>query len=156
LFAEGSEIASTARGITGERDPLHGPRSREQMQELVIWLARGEIHEYYLRAPQLTFEAGRAAVIADLWPAALGGAPEPRPDLSQQLAQWMASPDVTEFFVHLRMPRRFSVAFTLENGASRDRCVVEARPGEGSRSARVFDIPSSAQDRMAEAVTIQI
>jgi hypothetical protein len=110
---EGEPVPSLAAAIAGERDPLHGERSRVQMNELVTWLERGEIHEYYLVNCQLTCEAGALRLVVDLWPAALGDAPAPNPAAAKQLAAAIADPQVRSFFVHLRMPRRFALLFEL-------------------------------------------
>jgi hypothetical protein len=126
--AEGHPLPALAIGIVGERDPLHGKRSRSQMGELVVWLGRGEIHEYVLRDCQVACEAGELRLTANLWPAWLGYAAQPNPAAAQQLSTALADPAVTHFFVHLRMPRRFAVAFALDEDMATDHLVLHVAP----------------------------
>jgi hypothetical protein len=137
--AQGREIPALATPIAGERDPLHGKRSRSQMAELVTWLTRGEIHEYLVRDCQLTCDGGELRLTADLWPAYLGYTPEPNPAAAQALLTALADPAVLSFFVHLRMPRRFALIFELDESAPVDQLVLRVadapREKSGEKSA---------------------
>lgn len=127
----GAPLLALATSIPGERDPLHGNRSRTQMGELVTWLERGEIHEYLLRDCQLTCANGELRLVADLWPAALGYAPESNPAAAQMLVKALADPEMQSFFVHLRMPRRYALLFFLPEPLSVDHMILSVVPATG-------------------------
>jgi hypothetical protein len=168
--ADGQEIPSLAFAIPGERDPLHGERSRVQMEELVTWLARGEIHEYLLRDCQLTCEKGALHLIADLRAAWLGYVAEPNPDAAQKLRAALADPTVLSFFVHLRMPRRFALLFDLEESVAADYLILHVTEvsgqeagkegaGEGAedkRTLRFYQEDALADDPSGQTLVVQL
>ena len=169
--AEGVPIRTHASAIPGERDPLHGYRSREQMKELVIWLTRGEIHEYMLRDCQLSCEHEEVRLIVDLWPAALGYAPEPNLAAAQKLSTALADPTNSRFFVHLRMPRRFTLLFALDETLSATlsgtHLVLEAVPptikgkkenenSENEHTLHFYQEDALVHDPSADVLVVQI
>ena len=169
--AEGVPIRTHASAIPGERDPLHGYRSREQMNELVIWLTRGEIHEYVLRNCQLSCEHEEVRLIVDLWPAALGYAPEPNLAAAQKLSTALADPTNSRFFVHLRMPRRFTLLFALDETLSATlsgtHLVLEAVPptikgkkenenSENEHTLHFYQEDALVHDPSADVLVVQI
>jgi hypothetical protein len=156
--SEGVPLLSLAASIPGERDPLHGNRSRTQMGELVVWLERGEIHEYQLRNSQLTCEEGQLRLVADLWPAALGYAPEANPAAAQMLVNALADPAVQSFFVHLRMHRRYALLFHLEASLPVDHLILRVTPasGEEKRTIQFFVDDALASDASEFSLTVQL
>ena len=126
--AAGAPVTVAALPIPGERDPIQGMRTRAQMPELVVWLARGEIHEYVLHTVDLTCSGGKLRLLVDLYPAALGYASTPRPATAAALAAWIDDPTVAEFYVHLRMPRRFALWLRLPADPAADRLVLTLAP----------------------------
>jgi hypothetical protein len=156
--SEGAPLLSLASTIPGERDPLHGNRSRVQMAELVVWLERGEIHEYQLRNSLLTCEEGQLRLVADLWPAALGYAPETNPAAAQMLVNALADPSVQSFFVHLRMPRRYALLFRLEEPLPVDHLILRLAPAseEEKRTIHFFMDDALASDPSEFSLTVQL
>src|SRR5690606_18393138 len=150
--------------IPGERDPLHGNRSRVQMNELVTWLERGEIHEYQLHNCQLSRQGDEVRLIVDLWPAALGSAPQPNPAAAAKLAEAIADPAVQSFFVHLRMPRRYALLFALDEEVAADHLLLQLAPeeeGEGQaakekRTLRFFEEDALASDPSELSLVVQL
>jgi hypothetical protein len=134
--AEGVEIPTLSLPIPGERDPLQGQRSRVQMNELVTWLARGEIHEYQIHLQQLGLEGDEYWLIADLWPAALGRPTKSNPDAAQALITAIADPKIMRFFVHLRMPRRFALIFELDETIYAETLLLNLLPVSGQESGK--------------------
>jgi hypothetical protein len=160
---DGEEVLSMASTIVGERDPLHGERSRVQMNELVIWLDRGEIHEYELHNSQLTLVDGTVRLVCDLWPAALGNGPEPRSDLASKLAAAIADPEVQRFFVHLRMPKRYDIIFELAQQTDANPLVLAVLPSAGNadpetdkRTLHFFADDALANDPSLLSMTVQL
>jgi hypothetical protein len=155
---QGAQVPSLATSIPGERDPLHGNRSRSQMGELVTWLERGEIHEYLLRNCQLSCEDGQLRLVADLWPAALGYAPEPNPATAQRLVKALADPTVQSFFVHLRMPRRYALLLILEESTPVDHLILSVVPasGEEKRITQFFLDDALASDPSELSLVVQL
>jgi hypothetical protein len=159
---DGTVIPSLAATIPGERDPLHGPRSRVQMNELVTWLERGEIHEYQMHNCHLTNEDGTLRLIVDLWPAALGGAPVSHAAAAQTLAAAIADPSVQSFFVHLRMPKRYALIFALEDATGVELVLdVVAAPTEAEgeaekRTLRFFADDALTVDPSAHTLVVQL
>jgi hypothetical protein len=157
----GERIPSLSSSIPGERDPLHGNRSRIQMQELVTWLRRGEIHEYQMHNCQLSMEAGALRLVVDLWPAALGAAPVPDVGAAQQLAAAIRDPTVQSFFVHLRMPKRFALIFELEREVYAGQLVLKIVPADNGenesepRAIRFFEDSALAGDPSELSLVVQ-
>jgi hypothetical protein len=161
----GEPLPSIAAAIMGERDPLHGYRRRVQMQELVTWLARGEIHEYQLRLCELLCEGGELRLVADLWPAALGDAPEANLAASAKVAAAIADPAVERFFVHLRMPRRSALLFELAEEVSEEYLILKVILGQDEaqeemeakkRTIRFFQDGTLASDPSELSLVVQL
>jgi hypothetical protein len=168
--AMGEVIPTLAEAIVGERDPLFGHRDRVQMNELVTWLARGEIHEYQMRDCQLVCAGGALRLIADLWPAALGDAPQPNPVAAARLESAIADPAVQSFFVHLRMPRRYALLFELAEDVQAKELTLKLIPAVGEagdgeagdgetankRTIRFFVDDALARDPAELSLVVQI
>jgi hypothetical protein len=161
--ADGEVIPSLSTSVPGVRDPLHGYRSRIQMNELVAWLARGEIHEYQMHHCQLTCEGGELRLVVDLWPAALGGVSIPQPALAQQLESLINDPAVERFFVHLRMPKRFVLIFELEAEQGEGPLLLRVVPATGEseaeieqRAIRFFENGALATDPSELSLVVQL
>jgi hypothetical protein len=71
--AQGEEAPFVALPVDGPRDPIQGLRNPVQMREIVIWLERGEMHEYSVQNVQIEEHAPRLTVTFDLYPALLSG-----------------------------------------------------------------------------------
>jgi hypothetical protein len=109
----GEPTPALVQEIPGQRDPIHSERTPAQIEEIYTWLRHGEMHEYVLRAFSYWREGGVLLIRGDLYPEALGLAPQPDPDTAVGLAQAVAAPDVAQIHVHLRMPRRFAVVMAV-------------------------------------------
>jgi hypothetical protein len=124
---------------------------------------RGEIHEYQLHNAQLLCEGGALRLVADLWPATLGGAPVPDPDAAAKLAAAIADPAVQSFFVHLRMPRRFALVFELAREVVEGQLVLRVVPApeEGGletaeRAIRFFQDGALVNDPSELSLVVQL
>jgi hypothetical protein len=135
------------------------------MNELVTWLARGEIHEYQMRDCQLVCESGALRLVADLWPAALGDAPQPNPAAAARLESAIADPAVQSFFVHLRMPRRYTLLFELAEDVQAKELALKLIPAVGEagdgetankRTIRFFVDDALARDPAELSLVVQI
>lgn len=161
--AHGAERTATAVAAAGVRDPLHGPRRREQMFELIPWLRRGEIHEYRLHRVQLTVEEARVSLTADLWPAALEPANGPQATYPAE-ADWLQAllddGDVTDFTVHLRMPKRYDVAVLLDASHEAAHYLLQAQPvppeSPAESAAALMGPDALATDPSAHTIICQI
>lgn len=159
--AAGEEVTAAAEPTAGMREPLHGPRQREQMFELIPWLQRGEIHEYRLHDVHLAVEGPRVALTADLWPAALEEAQAPPatyPAEAARLQALLADEGMTEFFVHLRMPKSYRVALKLDvsQAAARYLVCAEPTPPLADHAAALMGPDALATDPSERTVICQI
>lgn len=148
----GKEATAVAVAAQGVRDPLHGPRRREQMFELIPWLRRGEIHEYRLHEVKLAVDGVRVSLTADLWPAALE-APDGSPALylaeANRLRDLLGDVGMTEFFVHLRMPKRYDVALILDEAHDTPLYAIYALPGASEMPVEDYAAALMGPDALA-------
>lgn len=122
----GTPLPHLAQPGNGQRDPIDSPRTRLQVEELYVWLAHGEMHEYVLRNLHVQRHGTTLTIQIDLYPEALGLQAHPDPSAAAALAAQVADPELTQIDVHLRMPRRFVVVME-----------IDAMPGATSRTVHV-------------------
>lgn len=117
----GNPLPHAAQTIDGQRDPINSPRTRVQVEEIYVWLAHGEMHEYVLDAVDIRRAGSSLTIRIDLYPQELGLEPHPDPTAADALRGLVADPEIAHIYVHLRMPRRFAVVIPLEQlgGAER-------------------------------------
>lgn len=142
--AAGRPLPHLAQAIDAPRDPIHGPRTRVQLEEIYVWLAHGEMHEYVLAAVQMERVDSRLSIQIDLYPQDLGLEPHPDPAAAGALRAAVANPEITHFDVHLRMPRRFAFVTWLDAIAGADRCVLHLQPA-AQANGPTPPIPEPAQ-----------
>ena len=156
--ASGAELNYLGRGVDGERDPFHSPRTRAQLGEIVTWLRHGEMHEYGLRHVSLTRTGSRLAVQFDLYPAKLLDEVVRYPELAAELEQHMADPSLTDFHVHTRMPKRFALLLQIDRLPT-DGCLpvlVRPGPGDHARTLSGLDENALSVDLLADGLVVQI
>ena len=157
----GAEMDFIAQEVDGERDPIHGPRTREQLGEVVTWLRHGEMHEYGLRHVTLTHTDATVEVHFDLYPARLLGEVLQYGQPAAELEQLIADPSVTEFHVHTRMPKRLAILLRIDSLPADGLLTVHVRPGRRSRADMdrrfgVFGNRSLGADLLAEGWVVQV
>jgi hypothetical protein len=154
----GRPLAALAMRVDGERDPINGPHSRDQMVEIVTWLQSGEIHEYGLRNVRLTHTGTSVAVTFDLYPAQLAWQAATYPELAAELESLRQDAAVTDFLVAIRMPQRYAVL--LQDEALAPASVLALRdaatgPGE-PLPAGFFAATLAAADFLQAGVAVQV
>jgi antitoxin (DNA-binding transcriptional repressor) of toxin-antitoxin stability system len=167
----GTLLPHLAQAVDGQRDPIDSLRTRVQVEEIYVWLAHGEMHEYVLRDLRVLRQGSTLTIQIDLYPEELGLQARPDPAAAEALAAQVADPGLTQIFVHLRMPRRFALVLEIEalQGAeSRTLLVQEAmqdtgqdrEPGAG-QSAAPLPLSLAALDRLDDdpaqsAIVVQV
>lgn len=163
--AAGDPIPHISQAVDGQRDPIHSPRTRVQVEEITVWLAHGEMHEYGLRHAVIQRDDERLDIQIDLYPEELGIQPHPDPAAAEALAATVADPTLTHIDVHLRMPRRFAVIAHLDIPAGVESYtlhIVQASPrAEGATPpAAPSEQPSllnlAGQDMAEEVIVVQV
>lgn len=134
----GTPLTHLAQPGDGPRDPIDSLRTRLQAEEIYVWLAYGEMHEYVLRDLHVQRQGTTLTIQIDLYPEELGLQAHPDPAAAAALAAQVADPELTQIYVHLRMPRRFGVVME-----------IDAMPGATSRT--VYVRPAGQEGEQATA-----
>ncbi len=156
----GKPLAALAMAVDGERDPINGPRTRYQMGEIITWLRSGEMHEYVLVAPAITRSGPAVSVQFDLYLARLAWQAAPWPELAAELERLQSDPEVTDFYVSIRMPRRYGVL--LQADILPDPVLIMAHNAAGSAAeqavlpADFFADTLDAADILGSGLAVQI
>lgn len=157
----GTLLSHAAQTIDGQRDPINSPRTRVQVEEIYVWLAHGEMHEYVLDAVDIRRVGDTLTIQIDLYPQELGREPHPDPAAADTLRGLVMEPEVAHIYVHLRMPRRFAVVMPLEPlGDAERRSLTVLEAAAGAAQARYF--PSKVapdllrHDPAESAVVVQV
>lgn len=154
----GQPLAALAMCVDGERDPINGQRTRDQMVEIVTWLQSGEIHEYALRNVILTHTGTSVSVAFDLYPAQLAWQAATYPEVAAQLEALRQDATVTAFFVAIRMPQRYAVLLQDETLTPATVLVLQdaADSGHAWLPADFFAATLAAADHLEDGVAVQI
>lgn len=160
-LAPGEEAKFVAMPAGGERDPIDAPRTREQLEEVVTWLRRGEMHEYALRNVAVRRKGSQLTVQFDLYPAKLLAETITYGEMADLLEELRADPEMVEFYVKTRMPHRYGVLLCVGELPASGELALTARPGSSQRSPaqrmiECFLASSFEHDPLEEGIVVQL